>query len=227
MDPHYAARQQRLHQFQQQQEMLQEQDEYAAYAGIQHHPLTQSPALYSPQPHYTQQLSPADYLPYPTSNNFDNALVDVGNGYDDYDHAHQMIMQEREQDPWKELAEWYWNLYNDHQGLLDPKRAGERHDSYDSGNSPTNHVFPAVERAEERKPELPEKPFRDQLVHLYFVHVHPLCPVFDEHEFCKAYDATEDGLFALQVVTLLEFQSILFAGSLVSRIYSVELTAVS
>lgn len=224
MDPDYATRQQeRLHQFEQQQQMLHEQDEYAAFVGIQHHPPVQSPPLYSPQPHYTQHLSPADYLPYPTNNNFDNALGDAGHGYDDYDQAHQMIMQEREQDPWKELAEWYWNLYNDHEGLLDPTGTEDRHDSYDSVCSSTNHVFPALER----KSELPEKPFRDLLVRLYFVHVHPLCPVFDEHEFCAAYDATEDGLSALQVVTLLEFQSMLFAGALVSSLLSQNLPVVS
>lgn len=134
-------------------------------------------------------------------------------------------MQEREQDPWKELAEWYWNLYNDHEGLLNPGGTRERLDSYDWGNSPPLQITPA----EERKVELPEKAFRDQLVHLYFVHVHTLCPVFDEHEFCEAYGASEDGLFVLhrQVITLLEFQAILFAGSLVSTHSSSHLTAVN
>ena len=226
MDPHqYAVRQQqRLYQFQQQQ-MMHEQNEYAAYFGLQNQsPPIQSPPLHSPQPHYSQHQSPQAFLPYATNGNFDDALVNHGL-QDDYGHVHQMIMQEREQDPWKELAEWYWNLYNDHEGLLDPSSTRERYDSYDSSNSPPLQIAPA----EEGKVELPEKPFRDQLVHLYFVHVHPLCPVFDEHEFCEAFDASEDGLSVLQrqVITLLEFQAILFAGSLVSIYHSSHLTAVS
>ena len=134
---------------------------------------------------------------------------------EDYGQAHDMIMQQQDQDPWKELAEWYWNLYN-HEGLLDPSATQDkaRQDSYDSGNSPTNPGVATIEQ----KPELPEKPFRDQLIHLYFVHVHPLCPVFDEHEFCEVYDASEDGLSVLNqnVITLLELQAMLFAGALVS-----------
>lgn len=210
----YAARhQQRFQQFQQQQ-MRHEQNEYAAYFGVQHQsPPIQSPPLYSPQPHYSQNQSPQAFLPYQTSFAFDNALVDTSYMQDDY--ARHMMMQERRQDPWNELAEWYWNLYNDHEGLLDPSEAQERgrHDSYDSSNSPVNQSIAAIEE----KPDLPEKPFRDQLVHLYFVHVHPITPVIDEHEFCEAYDASEDGLAVLQhAVTLLEFQAMLFAGALVS-----------
>lgn len=212
----YAARhQQRFQQFQQQQ-ILHEQNEYAAYFGAQQQsPPIQSPPLYSPRPHYSQNQSPQAFLPYQTSSAFDNALVDTSYMQDDY--TRHMMMQERRQDPWNELAEWYWKLYNDHEGLLDPSETQERgrHYSYDSSNSPVNQSINAIEE----KPDLPEKPFRDQLVHLYFVHVHPITPVIDEHEFCKAYDTSEDGLSVLQhAVTLLEFQAMLFAGALVSSI---------
>lgn len=212
----YAARhQQRFQQFQQQQ-MLHEQNEYVAYFGVQYQsPPIPRPLLYSLQPHYSQNQSPQAFLPYQTNSAFENALVDSSYMQDDY--ARHMVMQKRRQDPWNELAEWYWNLYNDHEGLLDPSETQERggYDSYESSNSPVNQNIVAIEE----EPDLPEKPFRDQLVHLYFVHVHPITPVIDEHEFCQAYNASKDGLSVLQhAVTLLEFQAMLFAGALVSSI---------
>jgi hypothetical protein len=62
---------------------------------------------------------------------------------------------------------------------------------------------------------LPPKAFRDELVTLFFKHVHPLCPVFDEVEFHAAYYRKGADLAFLQSISLVEFQALLFAGSLV------------
>lgn len=62
---------------------------------------------------------------------------------------------------------------------------------------------------------LPPKAFRDELVTLFFKHVHPLCPVFDEVEFHAAYYRKGADLAFLQSSSLVEFQALLFAGSLV------------
>lgn len=62
---------------------------------------------------------------------------------------------------------------------------------------------------------LPPKSFRDELVTLFFKHVHPLCPVFDEVEFHAAYYRKGADLAFLQSISLVEFQALLFAGSLV------------
>ena len=62
--------------------------------------------------------------------------------------------------------------------------------------------------------DLPPKSFRDELVILYFKHVHPLCPVFDEVEFHNAYYRRGDMAF-LKSITLVEFQALIFAGAMV------------
>ncbi|OBT92900.1 hypothetical protein VE01_08940 [Pseudogymnoascus verrucosus] len=61
--------------------------------------------------------------------------------------------------------------------------------------------------------DLPPKSFRDELVILYFKHVHPLCPVFDEVEFHNAYYRRGDMGF-LKSITLVEFKALLFAGAM-------------
>ncbi|KFY93207.1 hypothetical protein V500_03820 [Pseudogymnoascus sp. VKM F-4518 (FW-2643)] len=61
--------------------------------------------------------------------------------------------------------------------------------------------------------DLPPKSFRDELVILYFKHVHPLCPVFDEVEFHNAYYRRGDMAF-LKSITLVEFQALIFAGAM-------------
>jgi hypothetical protein len=62
---------------------------------------------------------------------------------------------------------------------------------------------------------LPPKPFRDEVVTLFFKHVHPLCPVFDEVAFHAAYYRKGADLAFLQSISLVEFQAMIFAGSLV------------
>jgi hypothetical protein len=64
--------------------------------------------------------------------------------------------------------------------------------------------------------DIPPKHFRDELVCLYFKHIHPLCPVFDEVEFHTTYYAKGGDLAFLQSLSLVEFQALLFAGALVS-----------
>lgn len=65
---------------------------------------------------------------------------------------------------------------------------------------------------------LPPKSFRDELVSLFFKHVHPLCPVFDEVEFHTAYYGKGADLAFLQNISLVEFQAMIFAGSLVKTL---------
>lgn len=60
--------------------------------------------------------------------------------------------------------------------------------------------------------ETMSKQLRDALVRLYFYHVHPLCPVVDEFEFCNAYFAscTDDELF--QHIDIALFQAMIFVA---------------
>lgn len=153
-----------------------------------------------------QTLNP--YTPYTTNNALNEALVVTSDGIPPgYENVEEV-------DPWNQLASWYWDLWNDHENIFSPQREQgtfERQPSYDSNESVVNNsLIP-----EDRALNIPEKAFRDQLVVLYFNHVHPLCPIFDEHEFYTVYSESEDGLSSLQCITLLEFQAILFAGSLV------------
>jgi hypothetical protein len=150
----------------------------------------------------------------------DEALVMTADGQ----HQQQQVLQENPEnqgDPWNELASWYWDLWNDHENIFSPSHHDpnlnvspnyNRQQSYDS----TESVVDGHAIAEDRALHLPSKSFRDQLVLLYFNHVHPVWPIFDETEIYNAYCQSEDGLTVLRVITLLEFQALLFAGSLVS-----------
>lgn len=66
--------------------------------------------------------------------------------------------------------------------------------------------------------DIPSKPFRDELVMLFFKHVHPLCPVFDEVEFHDAYYRRGDMAF-LNSITMAEFQAMIFAGAMVISLH--------
>lgn len=90
--------------------------------------------------------------------------------------------------PWDELASWYWGYYNE-----------INHDL-------SRHV------ADDR---IPPKPLRDTLISLYFKHVHSLCPIFDEVDFYTCYYPDNDDMAFSNVVSLLEFQAMMFAASLV------------
>lgn len=54
-------------------------------------------------------------------------------------------------------------------------------------------------------------PFRDNLVQLYFHHVHPLCPVVDQHHFDQLYRSTKISAFLQQFSTAL-YQAMMFAA---------------
>jgi hypothetical protein len=113
--------------------------------------------------------------------------------------------------PWDELACWYWNLYDEiddnlYKPVLD-----------DRATKSCAREYSIAERSsgQNKLPEIPPKPFRDELVCLYFKHIHPLCPIFDEVEFHSIYYEDEDDLAFLQCISLLEFQAMMFAASLV------------
>ena len=67
--------------------------------------------------------------------------------------------------------------------------------------------------------DLPPRPVRDLLVSLFFKHVHPLCPVFNEVEMHAACCDNGGDLSFLQCLTMVEFQALLFAGSLVISLH--------
>ena len=90
--------------------------------------------------------------------------------------------------PWDELADWYWQYWNEIETGLTLLKSSD---------------------------QIPSNPLRDELVGLYFRHVHPLCPIFEEAEFYEKYYLEGDDLAFLQCVSLLEFQSMMFAASLV------------
>jgi hypothetical protein len=61
------------------------------------------------------------------------------------------------------------------------------------------------------------KHLNDRLVHLFFKHVHPLCPVMDEAAFYMRYRQPElSGVTPLNHVTMVELHATKFAASLVS-----------
>jgi hypothetical protein len=99
--------------------------------------------------------------------------------------------QERPADaigPWDDLASWYWQYWNEINHDLAPYLANDR---------------------------IPSKPLRDTLVCLYFKHVHPLCPIFDEVDFYASYYQDDDDMAFLKAISILEFQAMMFAASLV------------
>lgn len=74
--------------------------------------------------------------------------------------------------------------------------------------------------------DLPSKSFRDELVILFFKHVHPLCPVFDEVDFHDAYYRVGDMSF-LKSITMAEFQAMIFAGAMVTSLHKQDLQTLS
>jgi hypothetical protein len=63
---------------------------------------------------------------------------------------------------------------------------------------------------------LPPKMLRDELVLLYFRHIHPLCPFIDEYKFSEIYYTAESDEELLQNVDLCLFQAMMFAAFTVS-----------
>jgi hypothetical protein len=59
----------------------------------------------------------------------------------------------------------------------------------------------------------------DAFIHEYFLHVHPYLPVVDESQFWAAYKQ-EDGRHPGSKVSLLLFQAMIFAASVVGSLYT-------
>ena len=68
---------------------------------------------------------------------------------------------------------------------------------------------------EELARALPPRPLRDELVALYFRHIHPLCPVVDEYEFTELYYSNLNEKEPIKRADLPLFQAMMFAASLV------------
>ncbi|KFY24481.1 hypothetical protein V493_05210 [Pseudogymnoascus sp. VKM F-4281 (FW-2241)] len=140
--------------------------------------------------------------------------------------------------PWDELASWYWGLWDElSSGIVQegqtaaesqpnmmynakqrPRGSVSQGMAYDSGQEQLIvDILPGISEAEnlsqENSFDLPPKSFRDELIILYFKHVQPLCPVFDEVEFHNAYYQRGDMAF-LKSITLVEFQAMIFAGAM-------------
>lgn len=94
---------------------------------------------------------------------------------------------------WKHLANWYWDYWKEIESQL---------------------TTPCLDD------QIPPRPLRDSLVVLYFKHIHPVCPIFDEVEFHKYYSCDDDDSSFLKAVSLLEFQAMMFAASLVRETHS-------
>ncbi|RFU35027.1 hypothetical protein B7463_g1274, partial [Scytalidium lignicola] len=75
--------------------------------------------------------------------------------------------------PWDELADWYWGYWEEIEDQL---------------SGPLDN-------------RIPPKSLRDELVLLYFKHVHPLCPIFDEVGFHTCYYCSDEDDSFLEVTT--------------------------
>lgn len=64
---------------------------------------------------------------------------------------------------------------------------------------------------------VPTKPVLDELVKQYFLHVHPIMPLFNEGEFWEIYGALSGSAPGHERVSLLVFQAMLFSACRVSR----------
>ena len=64
---------------------------------------------------------------------------------------------------------------------------------------------------------LPPKALRDELVVLYFRHVHPLCPIVDEFEFSRLYYDSVDDAEPIKRADLPLFQAMMFAAFMVRQ----------
>jgi hypothetical protein len=64
---------------------------------------------------------------------------------------------------------------------------------------------------------IPDKPLRDELVRLYFVHFHPFCPVVNEIDFMDLYDNADDDEQLRKKIDLTLFQAMMFVAFGVSE----------
>lgn len=66
---------------------------------------------------------------------------------------------------------------------------------------------------------IPTKPVLDELVKQYFLHVHPIMPLYNEGEFWEMYGASSGAAPGHGRVSLLVFQAMLFSACRVSRLF--------
>lgn len=59
---------------------------------------------------------------------------------------------------------------------------------------------------------LPDRELREELVLVYFCHVHPLCPFIDEYSFCEVYYMAETDEDLLAHIDIGLFQSRVFVA---------------
>lgn len=64
---------------------------------------------------------------------------------------------------------------------------------------------------------IPAKPVLDELVKQYFLHVHPIMPLYNEGEFWEMYGAPPGSAAGHGRVSLLVFQAMLFSACRVGR----------
>ncbi|PTB72617.1 N-terminal binuclear Zn cluster-containing/DNA binding domain-containing protein [Trichoderma longibrachiatum ATCC 18648] len=69
---------------------------------------------------------------------------------------------------------------------------------------------------------LPRMPILNEFVRIYFLHVHPIIPLFDEGEFWDSYSCTNE-----QKMSLLVFQAIIFAACAILYDFEIESDPVS
>ncbi|KAF2093873.1 hypothetical protein NA57DRAFT_80874 [Rhizodiscina lignyota] len=71
-------------------------------------------------------------------------------------------------------------------------------------------TFAPEPEAVESAKDLPEKSLRDELVAIYFRHVHPLLPVIDEYEFVRIYKSCSNEDELSQQFDIMLFQAMMF-----------------
>jgi hypothetical protein len=73
---------------------------------------------------------------------------------------------------------------------------------------------------------LPPKMLRDELVLLYFRHIHLLCPFIDEYKFSEIYYMSETDDELLEHVDLCLFQAMMFAAFTVNLFHGVSIITI-
>lgn len=72
---------------------------------------------------------------------------------------------------------------------------------------------------------IPTKPVLDELVKQYFLHVHPIMPLYNEGDFWEMYGAPSGSASEHGRVSLLIFQAMLFSACRVSRLLGSHIVA--
>jgi len=86
--------------------------------------------------------------------------------------------------------------------------------------TPTSSVseLPSIEEAHILLP----KTLRDELILLYFRHIHPLCPFIDEYRFSEDYYSADSDEELLEKIDVCLFQAMMFTAFTVSILRRME-----